>query len=96
MDKMFVPNFIVNCVWHLEKNYFFSSGVPFLISSFFISALGTSDLSSEVFGLSAVFSSTTGAKFSSVTSSGFDSTSIPIFFFIFSVILADFPVRSLK
>ena len=36
------------------------------------------------------------AKLSSVTVSGFTSTSIPIFFLIFSAILADFPVLSLK
>ena len=38
----------------------------------------------------------TGAKFSSVTVSGFTSTSIPIFFLIFSAILADLPVLSLR
>ena len=54
-------------------------GVSFLISSFVVSALGTSGLSSVVVFSSAAFSSTTGARFSSVTSSGFDSTSIPIF-----------------
>ena len=41
-------------------------------------------------------SGATGAKFSSVTVSGFTSTSIPIFFLIFSAILADLPVLSLK
>ena len=37
-----------------------------------------------------------GATFSSVTISGFTSTSIPILFLIFSAILADLPVLSLK
>ena len=40
--------------------------------------------------------SATGATFSSVTVSGFTSISIPIFFLIFSAILADLPVLSLK
>jgi hypothetical protein len=44
-----------------------------------------------LFGASAA-----GATFSSVTVSGFTSTSIPIFFLIFSAILADLPVLSLK
>ena len=40
--------------------------------------------------------SAAGATFSSVTVSGFTSTSIPIFFLIFSAILADLPVLSLR
>ena len=47
-------------------------------------------------GASSLGASAAGATFSSVTVSGFTSTSIPIFFLIFSAILADLPVLSLK
>jgi len=79
--------------------------VSFSDSFFLISAFGVSfslfsalDIISSVevsfFLLSA--SGLTGAKLSSVTVSGLTSRSIPIFFLIFSAILADLPVLSLK
>ena len=62
------------------------------VASGTVSTLGASDT-----GAASVLSiSADGATFSSVTISGFASTSIPIFFLIFSAILADFPVLSLK
>ena len=89
---MFIPYFIVYCFRHLEKNYFF-----FFELSFFSSAFGASVFGTSAFGASVVaFSTTGGATFSSVTCSGLVSISIPIFFFIFSAILADLPVLSLK
>ena len=94
---MIVPNFIVKSIGHWKKNYFFSG----VFSSFFsilVSALGASALGASSF-LTSVADSTsfeTGARFSSVTVSGLTSISIPIFFLIFSAILADLPVLSLK
>jgi len=64
-------------------------GSTLAVSSFLASALVASSLLLDA-------SVETGAKFSSVTVSGFTSISIPIFFLIFSAILADLPVLSLK
>ena len=63
----------------------------FADSSFLTSVVGA------VSALTSVFVSlTTGATFSSVTVSDLTSISIPIFFLIFSAILADLPVLSLR
>ena len=69
------------------------------VSSFFGSSLGVSSFLASALVTSSLLSDgsvETGAKFSSVTVSGFTSISIPIFFLIFSAILADLPVLSLK
>ena len=98
---MVVPNFIVKSIGHLEKNYFFSCKfssffsvlisaleASFLASSFGNSSFLDSSVAKISFFESATVSLVAGAKFSSVTVSGFTSTSIPIFFLIFSAILA--------
>ena len=75
--------------------------------SVFASGAGLASFASDLAGVSAftvsvasfvgASGSTAGvATFSSVTVSGFVSTSIPIFFLIFSAILADLPVLSLR
>ena len=79
-----------------RKNYFFSWEISLSVSSFLISGSLISVSLSFLEVTFSDFSSTDGANVSSLTSSGFDSTSIPIFFLIFSVILADLPVLSLK
>ena len=61
-------------------------------SSFLASTAGAA----STLGASSFLASVAGAKFSSVTVSGLASISIPIFFLIFSAILADLPVLSLK
>ena len=91
MNQMIVPNFIVKSSRHWKKNYFFSEGL-----SDFSSSLATSVVVASAAGASSLGASAAGARFSSVTVSGFTSTSIPIFFLIFSAILADLPVLSLK
>ena len=104
---MICPNFIVSCKRHLEKNYFFCSWFSFGSSVFTGSAL-TSSLGASAltysFGASAltssfgasVWGSVDGITFSSVTSLILVSKSIPIVFLIFSAILADLPVLSLR
>ena len=75
--------------------------------SIFASGAGLASFASDLTGASALTvsvasfvrasgSTAGGATFSSVTVSGFVSTSIPIFFLIFSAILADLPVLSLR
>ena len=98
---MIDPNFIVKSIGHWKKNYFFSG----VFSSFFsnlastlgaYSFLASAAGAASALGASSFLASVTGAKFSSVTVSGLASISIPIFFLIFSAILADLPVLSLK
>jgi hypothetical protein len=87
----------------LKKNYFFSEVLSDCCSSLGASATGAASAAgasslgaASAAGASSLGASTAGATFSSVTVSGFTSTSIPIFFLIFSAILADLPVLSLK
>ena len=94
---MVIPNFIVKSSGHWKKNYFFSEGLSDFGSSFEASSAGTFAAgAASTAGVSSLGASATDATFSSVTVSGFASTSIPIFFLIFSAILADLPVLSLK
>ena len=88
---MFIPNFIVKCLRHLEKNYFFSSELSFLVSDL------TSFLVSTLVSFGKSFSSVLFSITSACNTSDLVSTiSIPIFFLIFSAILADLPFLSLK
>ena len=99
---MIIPNFIVKSSGHWKKNYFFSEVLSVdcsVAASSFLGAscFGTSAAgAASVLGASSFAASVSGATFSSVTVSGFTSTSIPIFFLIFSAILADLPVLSLR
>ena len=83
---MIVPNIIVKGSRHWKKNYFFSEVLSVVCSV----------VASSILGASSFGASVGCATFSSVTVSGFTSTSIPIFFLIFSAILADLPVLSLR
>ena len=99
---MIIPNFIVKSSRHWKKNYFFSEVLSVDCSVVASSALGVSSFgasavgAASTLGASSFGASVGGATFSSVTVSGFASTSIPIFFLIFSAILADLPVLSLR
>ena len=86
----------------MKKNYFFSLGLSDFCSTLEASsALGAISLGASAAGAASALGASSlgaaaGATFSSVTVSGFTSISIPIFFLIFSAILADLPVLSLK